>query len=143
MAFKQNRRIMNNVLMQKCECLEGDKCHRCSSPNGYEFVQTLTDALGKLEQLNSQIVSLRASLNKQNIRISDLENDSEGSENELRNLSSKRNRWKKHKKNTSKSKNRTVQVEESVGSSISLVSDSEDLLGLNDSSRISQYSFRN
>ena len=122
--------------MPECECLEGDKCHGCSSPNGYEFVQTLSDALGKLEQLNSQIVSLRASLNKQNIRISDLENDSEGSENELRNSSRKRSSWKKHKKNTSKSKNRIVQVEESVGSSISIVSDSEDLLGLNVSSRI-------
>ena len=63
MAFQQNKRKMNSILMPECECLEGDKCHCCSSPNGYEFVQTLTDALGKLEQLNSQIVSLRASLN--------------------------------------------------------------------------------
>ena len=127
--------VQNTHFRAECECVEGDFCNLCSTPGGYDVVQSLATALGKLDGINSQIASLQLSLSEYNDRIKNLENSDSGSERDS--IASKRSSRKVQKRVSNRGKGRNARVTEKAGSSTLLeVSTSDDEVRLNSLSRI-------
>ena len=132
MALSNSKNGENANFKAVCNCLEGGSCAMCSASGGYDLVQTLSAVLGKLDKLNSQLISLKGNVNTYNNRLKKLEMSSnEGSDNDSESVSGKRKHRKPHKRVSNKRKSKPVEVKENSCAQTE-DSASEDRLGLRD-----------
>ena len=139
MAFSNKRSVDKSNLRALCKCLGNEACNLCSVSRDGDLVETLITALQRLDNLNSQVTSLKGHICSYDSRLKKIETSgSECSESEKNNASTRNRHCKRQKKMSNKSKVRSDRREQMKNnSSKSEECSSEDDLGLNYMSRVS------